>query len=35
MSPPGRPKGEYRSAQREGGPMLPPGRPHPLTARLA
>jgi hypothetical protein len=27
MSPPGRPKGEYRSAQHEGGPMLPPGRP--------
>jgi hypothetical protein len=21
MSPPGRPKGEYRSAQREGGPV--------------
>jgi hypothetical protein len=27
MSPPGRPKGEYRSAQREGNPMSPPGRP--------
>jgi hypothetical protein len=28
MSPPGRPKGEYRSAQREGTPVsLPPGRP--------
>ena len=27
MSPPGRPKGEYRSAQREGPPMSPPGRP--------
>ncbi len=27
MSPPGRPKGEYRSAQREGSPMAPPGRP--------
>ncbi len=28
MSPPGRPKGEYRSAQREGNPVsLPPGRP--------
>ena len=27
MSPQGRPKGEYRSAQREGGPMSPPGRP--------
>ena len=27
MSPPGRPKGEYRSAQREGTPSSPPGRP--------
>jgi hypothetical protein len=27
MSPPGRPKGEYRSAQREGHPKSPPGRP--------
>ena len=27
MSLPGRPKGEYRSAQREGTPMSPPGRP--------
>ena len=27
MSPPGRPKGEYRSAQREGAPKSPPGRP--------
>jgi len=28
MSPPGRPKGEYRSAQREGTAMSPPhGRP--------
>ncbi len=27
MSPPGRPKGEYRSAQREGVPVSPPGRP--------
>ena len=27
MSPPGRPKGEYRSAQHEGNPMSPPGRP--------
>ena len=27
MSPPGRPKGEYRSAQHEGSPMSPPGRP--------
>jgi 16S rRNA (guanine527-N7)-methyltransferase len=27
MSPPGRPKGEYRSAQREGTPASPPGRP--------
>ncbi len=27
MSPPGRPKGEYRSAQHEGTPMSPPSRP--------
>jgi hypothetical protein len=27
MSPPGRPKGEYRSAQREGTSLSPPGRP--------
>jgi hypothetical protein len=27
MSPPGRPKGEYRSAQRAGFPIRPPGRP--------
>jgi ketosteroid isomerase-like protein len=27
MSPPGRPKGEYRSAKREGNPIIPPGRP--------
>ena len=27
MSPPGRPKGEYRSAQHAGCPMSPPGRP--------
>ena len=27
MSPPGRPKGEYRSAQRAGTPSSPPGRP--------
>jgi 16S rRNA (guanine527-N7)-methyltransferase len=27
MSPPGRPKGEYRSAQRAGSPLSPPGRP--------
>jgi len=27
MSPKGRPKGEYRSAQREGTPVTPPGRP--------
>jgi len=27
MSPPGRPKGEYRSAQREGSQVSPPGRP--------
>ncbi len=26
-SPPGRPKGEYRSAQHEGAPVTPPGRP--------
>jgi 16S rRNA (guanine527-N7)-methyltransferase len=27
MDPPGRPKGETLSAQREGSPMDPPGRP--------
>ena len=27
MSPPGRPKGEYRSAPHEGTPESPPGRP--------
>ena len=27
MSPPGRPKGEYRSAKHEGGLIRPPGRP--------
>ncbi len=27
MSPPGRPKGEYRSAKHEGSPVPPPGRP--------
>ncbi len=27
MSPPGRPKGEHRSAQHEGNPVRPPGRP--------
>ena len=27
MSPPGRPKGEYRSAQHGGCLMSPPGRP--------
>jgi 16S rRNA (guanine527-N7)-methyltransferase len=27
MLPPGRPKGEFPSAPREGSPMLPPGRP--------
>jgi len=27
MSPPGRPKGEYRRAQREGNFIRPPGRP--------
>ena len=45
MSPPGRPKGEYRSAQHEGTPVSPPGRPkgeyrsaqhegNPLTGRF-
>jgi len=33
MSPPGRPKGEYRSAEREGTPMSPPGR-HRSRARI-
>ena len=28
MSPPGRPKGEFLSAQREGRPVSPPGRPN-------
>jgi len=28
MLPPGRPKGEFPSAQREGSLMLPPGRPN-------
>ena len=27
MNPPGRPKGEYRSAQHEGAPVNPLGRP--------
>jgi len=27
MFPPGRPKGEFLSAQRAGQPMFPPGRP--------
>src|SRR5882724_11908078 len=27
MSPPGRPKGEYRNAQHEGTPVSPPSRP--------
>jgi hypothetical protein len=27
MRPPGRPKGESLSAQREGSPIFPPGRP--------
>jgi hypothetical protein len=27
MSPPGRPKGESLSAQREASPYIPPGRP--------
>ena len=41
MSPPGRPKGEYRKAKPEGSPVSPPGRPpglwpHPiLSAMLA
>ncbi len=36
MSPPGRPKGESLSAQREGSPMFPPGRPKgkSLSARV-
>jgi len=29
MSPPGRPKGEYRSAQHEGSPVNATGYPHP------
>jgi len=29
MSPPGRPKGEYRSAQREGSPVSAAGEAHP------
>lgn len=32
MSPPGRPQGEYRSAQREGSLMTLPGRPRANTA---
>jgi hypothetical protein len=35
MGPPGRPKGEYRSAQREGTPVSPPGRPKGLSAQCA
>jgi hypothetical protein len=31
MSPPGRPKGEYRSAQHEGTPMSAPGRARALV----
>jgi hypothetical protein len=34
MSPPGRPKGEYRSAQHEGTPVSPPGRRQPEAAVL-
>jgi len=33
MSPPGRPKGEYRSAQREGTPVSAPGEAKAGTAR--
>jgi hypothetical protein len=35
MSPSGRPKGEYRSAQREGPPVSAPGRPERLSAQCA
>jgi 16S rRNA (guanine527-N7)-methyltransferase len=31
MSPKGRPEGEYLSAQREGAPFNPPGRPRTIT----
>jgi acetylornithine deacetylase len=34
MSPPGRPKGEYRSAQREGHPMNSLAEPHALAPRI-
>ena len=34
MSPPGRPKGELRSAQRDGSPIGPPGRPKGELRRL-
>ena len=35
MSPPDRPKGEYRSAQREGTTVRPPGHPKGSCSRLA
>jgi hypothetical protein len=34
MSPPGRPKGEYRSAKREGSPMSMRGRARSAGARI-
>jgi len=34
MSPPGRPKGEYRSAQHEGTPVSRPAAPKANTAAL-
>jgi hypothetical protein len=33
MSPPGRPKGEYRRAQPEGTPVSAPGQPHGRACR--
>jgi hypothetical protein len=35
MSPPGRPKGEYWSAQREGTPVSPAGRPEGLSGQMS
>jgi 16S rRNA (guanine527-N7)-methyltransferase len=35
MSPPGRPKGEYRRAEPEGTPVSPPGRRRPRSGRSA
>ena len=35
MSPPGRPKGEYRSAQRVGSVSCPPGRPKGLVTQTS